>query len=172
VLTGYGIYIQDQIDLTDLLQIRIGARFDDFEQDLTNRLASPATKITSSDDRFSPQFGVVYRVNDGLSLYASYGEGYRQQTGQDFQGSQFDPNITESAEIGLKADLGEIYGTVDGSLSVTLFQVDQSNFLVNDDRPAATAVGFFSIPTVSPMWMVSGLLLTRETLSLTHQNIN
>jgi len=146
VLKGYGIYIQDQIDLSDRLQIRLGARFDDFEQDLTNRLASPATTINSSDDRFSPQFGAVYRVNNGLSLYASYGEGYRQQTGQDFQGSQFDPNITESAEIGLKVDLGEIYDTVEGSVSVTMYQVEQSNFLVNDDRPAATAVGFFSIP--------------------------
>lgn len=146
VLEGYGIYVQDQIDLTDQLQIRIGARFDDFEQDLTNFLASPATTIDSSDDRFSPQIGAVYRVNDGVSLYASYGEGYRQQTGQDFQGSQFDPNITESAEIGLKVDLSELYDNVTGSASITLFQVDQSNFLVNDDRPEATAVGFFSIP--------------------------
>ncbi|MEL6752587.1 MAG: TonB-dependent siderophore receptor [Pseudomonadota bacterium] len=146
VLTGYGVYIQDQIDLTDQLQVRIGLRFDDFEQDLTNNLASPATTIDSSDDRVSPQFGVVYRVNDGFSLYASYGEGYRQQTGQDFQGNQFDPNVTESAEIGFKADLGEFYDTVDGSVGVTLFQVEQSNFLVNDDRPEATAVGFFSIP--------------------------
>ncbi len=145
-LKGYGIYLQDQIDLTDQLQVRIGARFDDFEQDLTNFLASPATVITSSDDRFSPQFGAVYRVNDGVSLYASYGEGYRQQTGQDFQGSQFDPNITESTEVGLKIDLGEVYNTVSGSVGVTLFQVEQDNFLVNDDRPQATAIGFFSIP--------------------------
>lgn len=146
VLEGYGIYVQDQIDLSDQLQVRIGARFDDFEQDLTNFLASPATTIASSDDRFSPQIGAVYRVNDGVSLYASYGEGYRQQTGQDFQGSQFDPNITESTEIGLKVDLGEIYTSVSGSVGLTLFQVEQSNFLVNDDRPQATAVGFFSIP--------------------------
>ncbi len=146
VLTGYGFYVQDQIDITDKLQVRIGARFDDFEQDLTNFLATPATTITSSDDRVSPQFGVVYRVNDGFSLYASYGEGYRQQTGQDFQGNQFDPNITESSEIGFKADLGHFYNSVDGSVGVTVFQVDQSNFLVNDDRPEATAVGFFSIP--------------------------
>lgn len=146
VLEGYGLYIQDQIDLSDQLQIRLGARFDDFEQDLTNLLADPTSTITSSDDRFSPQLGAVYRVNDGVSLYASYGEGYRQQTGQDFQGSQFDPNITESTEVGLKVDLDEIAESVNGSLSVTLFQVDQSNFLVNDDRPEATAVGFFSIP--------------------------
>ena len=146
VLKGYGFYIQDQIDLTENLQIRLGGRFDNFEQDLTNFLAAPATTITSSDSRFSPQVGVVYLVNNGFSLYASYGEGYRQQTGQDFQGNQFDPNITESIEGGFKADLGEFSDAVEGSIGVTLFHVKQSNFLVNDDRPEATAVGFFSIP--------------------------
>jgi iron complex outermembrane receptor protein len=146
VLTGYGVYIQDQIDVTERLQLRFGARLDDFEQDLTDYLASPTSTITSSDDRVSPQVGAVYRINDGMSVYASYGEGYRQQTGQDFQGDQFDPNITESTEIGFKADLGAFYSSVDGFVGVTLFQVEQSNFLVSDDRPEATAVGFFSIP--------------------------
>ncbi len=142
-LDGFGIYIQDQIDLTDQLQIRLGLRWDDFEQDLTNLLASPAAKTSSSDDRVSPQFGAVYRVNDGVSLYASYGEGFRQQTGSDFQGNQFDPNITESAEIGLKVDLAQFSEGVSGSLTVALFDVEQSNILVNDDRDFVT--GFFSI---------------------------
>jgi len=146
VLKGFGFYFQDQIDLTENLQIRIGGRFDDFEQDLTNLRATPPTTITSKDDRFSPQVGVVYKVNEGLSFYGSYGEGFRLQTGQDFQGNQFDPNVTESLEAGFKVDVGEYSDSIDGIVSVTLFQVDQSNFLVNDDRPEATAVGFFSIP--------------------------
>ena len=146
VLKGYGFYIQDQISLTDALQVRVGLRFDDFEQDLTNRLAAPVSTITSSDDRVSPQVGVTYRVNPGFSVYAAYGEGFRQQTGQDFQGNQFDPNVTESAEIGFKTDVGAFSDAVDGLVTVALFHVVQSNFLVNDDRPEATAVGFFSIP--------------------------
>jgi iron complex outermembrane receptor protein len=143
-LTGYGIYIQDQIDLTERLQIRIGGRFDDFEQDLTNLRASPATTVTSSDTRFSPQFGAVYAVNEGFSIYASYGEGFRQQTGSDFEGNQFDPNVTESAEFGFKADLSAYYDNISGVVTLTAFQVDQSNILVNDDRPEAVAAGFFS----------------------------
>ncbi len=145
-LDGFGFYIQDQIDLTEQLQIRLGLRYDDFEQDLTNLRATPATTVSSSDDRVSPQFGVVYKISEGFSLYASYGEGFRQQTGSDFQGNQFDPNITESAEIGFKADLGYYNEGVTGSLTVALFDVDQSNILVNDDRPAAVAAGFFSFP--------------------------
>ncbi|MEM7707256.1 MAG: TonB-dependent siderophore receptor [Pseudomonadota bacterium] len=143
-LDGAGFYIQDQIDLNEQWQIRLGLRYDDFTQDLTNLRAVPATTTTSSDDRVSPQFGAVYRMNEGMSLYASYGEGFRQQTGSDFQGNQFDPNVTESAEIGFKADLANFYDTLSGAVTVTLFQVDQSNILVNDDRPEATAAGFFS----------------------------
>ena len=146
VLTGFGIYVQDQISIGENLQLRVGLRYDDFEQDLTNFLASPATTITSEDDRVSPQLGVVYAVNEGLSIYASYGEGYRQQTGQDFQGNQFDPNVTDSAEIGFKLDLASVFDSATGLFNVTLFRVNQDNFLVNDDRPEATAVGFFSIP--------------------------
>ena len=146
-LTGFGFYIQDQIDITEKLQIRIGGRFDDFEQDITDFLVDPATTRTTSDTRFSPQVGAVYLLNDSVSVYASYGEGFRQQTGIDFQGNQFDPNITTSLEGGVKADLGGLSDAVNGSVSLTVFRVEQSNFLVNDDRPEATAVGFFSIPT-------------------------
>jgi iron complex outermembrane receptor protein len=142
-LDGFGIYIQDQIDLTNRLQVRLGLRWDDFEQDLTNLLATPATTIDSSDDRVSPQFGAVYLVNDGVSLYASYSEGFRQQTGQDFQGNQFDPNITEAAEMGVKLDLAHFYDGITGSVNIALFDVEQSNILVNDDRDFVT--GFFSI---------------------------
>ncbi|BFM09678.1 TonB-dependent siderophore receptor [Halioxenophilus aromaticivorans] len=144
VLEGNGVYIQDQIDISDDFQIRLGGRYDDFEQDLTNNLADPVTTTSSSETRFSPQVGAVYLVNDGLSVYASYGEGFRQQTGSNYLGNQFDPNITESAEIGLKLDLGNFNEAVAGTVMLTLFQVYQSNILVNDDRPEATAVGWFS----------------------------
>ena len=146
VLKGYGFYVQDQIDLSEKLQVRLGLRYDNFEQDLTNFLATPASTMTTDDSRVSPQLGVVYLMNQGTSLYAAYGEGYRQQTGQDFQGNQFDPNITDSTEVGVKIDLDSVFDSVDGLFNLTLFRVKQSNFLVNDDRPEATAVGFFSIP--------------------------
>ena len=149
VLEGFGVYIQDQIDINDQFQIRIGGRFDDFEQDLTNLRASPETITTSDDTRFSPQVGAVYSINQGVSLYASYGEGFRQQTGSDFLGNQFEPNITESAEFGVKVDLGALGlsgwgGDTTGTITLAAFQVDQSNILVNDDRPEAVAAGFFS----------------------------
>lgn len=135
---GFGFYIQDQIDLTDNLQIRIGGRFDDFDQELINRLADPPSVASeSSNTAFSPQAGVVFFASDGVSLYASYGEGIRQLSGADFEGNSFDPNRSTSFEAGVKLDLGTVFPGVSGSASATYFDVDQSNILIFDPRPEA-----------------------------------
>ena len=85
----------------------------------------------------------MYEVNDGLSVYATYGEGFRQQGGVDFLGNQFDPNLTESIEGGLKADLGSFFNSLDSTATLAVFQIDQDNILVNDDRPENTSFSSF-----------------------------
>ncbi|MEP2101604.1 MAG: TonB-dependent siderophore receptor [Parasphingorhabdus sp.] len=135
--SGLGFYIQNQIDLTETLQIRVGGRFDDFDQELINRRSVPAVASTSSNNAFSPQAGIVFRATDSISLYASYGEGIRQLSGADFEGTSFDPNKSTSFEAGIKLDFGGIFPGVQGSATATIFDVDQSNILIFDPRPQA-----------------------------------
>ncbi len=132
---GFGFYVQDQIDLTDSLQIRFGGRFDDFDQELINRRADPATTAEASTNAFSPQAGIVYRASEGVSLYATYGEGIRQFSGSDFAGTFFDPNQSTSFEAGVKVDLSTVFPGVRGSANATYFDVDQSNILIFDSGP-------------------------------------
>ncbi|MEL7540092.1 MAG: TonB-dependent receptor, partial [Pseudomonadota bacterium] len=112
--------------------------------ELDNRRTDPVSREESSNTDFSPQFGIVYSASDAVSLYAAYGEGIRQLSGNDPDGNSFDPNKTKSAEIGLKADLGQLSPQVEGTASVTLFNVEQSNILVfgngfSDPIPAGEA---------------------------------
>ena len=127
-----GVFIQDQISLTDKLDIRIGARFDDYEQRLNNRLANTNTKQTES--RVSPQFGVIYEASDYVSVYGAYGENFRPLSGSDANGNGFEPNQSASAELGVKFTLndGALFGTV------AVFKVEQDNMLVVDDATAFT----------------------------------
>ncbi len=127
-----GLFIQDQISLTDKLDIRIGARFDDYEQRLNNRLANTNTKQTQS--RVSPQFGVVYEASDYVSVYGAYGENFRPLSGADANGDGFEPNQSSSTEVGVKFTLndGALFGTV------AVFKVEQDNMLVVDDATAFT----------------------------------
>lgn len=125
-----GVFVQDQINLSDRLQLRLGARFDDYEQTLENRANGQTSK--QKETRTSPQLGVVFQAAEALSLYATYGQNFRPLSGADAQGNGFKPNQSTSVEAGAKFSLGGI----DGTLAV--FQVDQKNILVVDDPSAFT----------------------------------
>ncbi len=129
-----GLYIQDQITLTEKLDIRIGARFDDYQQELNNRRSSSISEY--SETNVSPQFGVVYKVSDTFSLYAVYGENFRPLSGATDE-NDLEPNVSESKEIGAKFVLN------DGALEATLafFDIDQSNIATVDADFNATAIG-------------------------------
>ncbi len=125
-----GLFAQDQISISDRLQLRLGARFDRYRQTLVDRLASSNTQ--QKETRVSPQLGVVYLADSSLSFYASYGENFRPLSGADSQGNGFEPNQSTSVEAGVKLSLGGIDATV------AVFQVRQKNILVVDDPSAFT----------------------------------
>jgi len=123
---GTGIYFQDQIALTDAFQVRIGGRFDWLKQNTEDKLRQQTAD--QSEKHFSPQLGLVYQLTDNWSLYSTYGEGYRLNFGTDFQGNGFEPNQSESVELGSKWSL------LDNSLDITLayFDSEQTNIIVAD----------------------------------------
>lgn len=121
-----GAYVQDQIKITDRLQVRIGGRFDSLTLETDNRLTSRNSR--RKRNRFSPQAGVVYELSDPLTVYASYGQGFRANVGTDVNGQIFDPEQSESFEAGAKLSL--LGGALTGTMSV--FQLTKSNVLATD----------------------------------------
>ncbi|ALO47542.1 TonB-dependent receptor for ferrichrome transport [Pseudohongiella spirulinae] len=126
VLKATGIYVQDQINLTDALQIRVGLRFDDFSQRTDNRLNGRSSR--QSDSRFSPQLGAVYMLGNQVSLYGTYGQGFRANSGTDVSGNSFAANESSSTEVGVKFEL--LNGGLQGN--VALFRQNQENMLSGD----------------------------------------
>lgn len=125
-----GVFVQDQINLTERLQLRAGARYDDYKQTLENRANGQV--VTQKDTRVSPQMGVVFQATKALSVYATYGENFRPLSGVDAQGNGFRPNQSTAVEAGAKFSLGAVDGTV------AVFRVEQKNILVANDPSAAT----------------------------------
>ncbi len=121
-----GFFVQDQISLTDRLQVRVGGRYDDVSLRTLNRL----TGIDSlrSAGRFSPQAGIVYELSAPLTLYAAYGEGFRANIGTDVNGAIFEPETSVSTEVGMK--LTAFGGRLNGTLAV--FQLNKDNVLASD----------------------------------------
>lgn len=126
---SYGFYVQDQIELTDRLQVRIGGRYDNLTLKVDNRLLATALRYTQRKvDRFSPQAGIVYRLSDPVTLYAAYGQGYRANVGADVLNRIFDPETSESIEAGAK--LSTFGGALTGTLAV--YQLTKANVLASD----------------------------------------
>jgi iron complex outermembrane recepter protein len=135
---GVGVYIQDQITLSDQLQVRFGLRYDDFELNILNRAAN--TLAQRKDDRVSPQFGIVYEASDAVSLYAAYGTGVRSNEAITPALQAVAPETSKSFEIGSKFSL------FDGGLNATiaLFNLKKNNVLAAD-----LANPGFSLPIAS-----------------------
>ena len=126
--TSAGVFVQDQIELTDRLQVRLGARYDD----VTLRTENYITGIDSErkEDRISPQFGLVYELAAPVTLYAAYSEGFRANIGTDVTGRIFDPETSRSIEAGAKLTL--LNGALAGTF--TVYQLDKDNVLASDSN--------------------------------------
>lgn len=107
VTNSLGIYLQDQISLTDSLKVLLGGRFDTFN--LRSEDFSSNTESSKSDSGFSPRLGIVYQPIKPISLYASYITSFTPASGLFLFGGSveaaFEPERGRQYEVGIKADL-------------------------------------------------------------------
>lgn len=132
---AYGVYIQDQMDLTDHWKALGGVRYDNFKQDITNRLANNA-KTHQSKTATSPRVGLVFEFNPQASVYSSYSKGFRPNSGSNFAGVAFEPETSDSYEVGTK------FQSADKRLSSTIavYKAKKSNFLTADPVNAGFSI--------------------------------
>lgn len=121
---AWGIYFQDQIDVTDQWKLLLGLRFDHYRQDIEEQLSGIQSDL--SGNRTSPRLGVVYVLSPQLSLYGSYSEGFLPLSGTDAYGNAFSPEESDSVEVGIKFS-GEAF-----SGTLALFDATKSNILTSD----------------------------------------
>jgi len=126
VQKAWGVYAQDQVALSDQFKVRFGGRFDKFDQDIDLRTNN--TNPRKSYTKFNPMAGMVFEPTRSLSFYASYGKGFRPNSGVGFDGTPFAPETSESYEVGAK------FATPDGRVSSTLslYTMTKDNVLTTD----------------------------------------
>ncbi|MEM0978697.1 MAG: TonB-dependent siderophore receptor [Cyanobacteria bacterium P01_H01_bin.58] len=128
---GLGLYVQDQIQLSDNLIVLAGLRYDTVYQEQI--IESPLAPALNSQDRsrsdaFTHRLGLVYQPSDEISLYASYTTSFQPNTGLTFEGELLDPQEGEQIEVGLRAEL------LEGNLvaNLALFDIDRTNLPIAD----------------------------------------
>ncbi len=134
----FSAFIQDEIQLTDRLDLILGARFDSFDIKVFN---VPANETRSrKDEEVSPRLGLIFKPQEDISIYASYSESFLPRSGEQFaningSNNQLDPNTFTNLEAGFKWDFSQGL-----SLTAAVFEIEQSSPQVADNDPSTLDV--------------------------------
>ncbi len=135
----YSFYIQDEIEVTDWLNLVIGGRFDSFDITVDNveTFINTGTRdiLSRRDSDFSPRLGVILKPQENISFYGSFSESFLPRSGEQFADinppdDALDPNIFQNLELGLKWDFMPRL-----SFTAAVFEIQQSSPQVADNDP-------------------------------------
>ncbi len=132
------VYLQDEMAITNYLDVVLGARFDQFEIDVFDVPASDSR--SKRDEQVSPRLGLVLKPMENMSLYASYSESFLPRSGEQFaniNGSkgELDADTFANTELGFKWDISPGL-----SFTAAVFEIEQESPQVADNDPATLDV--------------------------------
>ena len=137
-LTVFSAYLQDQLEIGEILQLIAGIRFESFDLDTVDLISG--TPASRKDKRWSPRFGVVVKPEDHISLYASYTESFLPQAGDQFlilspTSASFEPEKFKNIEAGVKwAPRRDLL------FSAAMFRLERSNTQAPDPSGSGLTV--------------------------------
>lgn len=139
-LDVYSIFVQDEIEISEKLDIVIGARFDSFDIEVFNAVPGVLETRARTDKEVSPRAGIIYKPQENISLYLSYSESFLPRSGEQYaningSNNQLDPDTYSTQEAGIKWDFA------DGlSFTAAIFENEQSSPQVADADPSTLDV--------------------------------
>ncbi|HEX8063592.1 MAG TPA: TonB-dependent siderophore receptor [Allosphingosinicella sp.] len=119
------VYGQEQLRISDRVEIVAGLRFDRFELDVLNR--NTGKTFGRVDNLLSPRLGLILKPIAALSVYASYGRSYLPSSGDQFSSldvttEALKPERFDNYEIGAK------WEPIPGLLAtIALYRLDRTN---------------------------------------------
>ena len=134
----FSAYIQNEIEISDMLDLIVGGRFDSFDIKVFNVPADD--RRSRKDEEFTPRVGLVFKPLESISVYGSFSESFLPRSGEQFaningSNNQLDPNTFTNLEAGVKWDFSEGL-----SLTAAVFEIEQSSPQVADNDPSTLDV--------------------------------
>lgn len=176
----YSAYASDVLNPIDRISILLGLRVDKFDNRGTENLRTGVTTGVYEQMAYSPKVGVVYQaVEDQLSLFANYLNGFTNVDGSDFQGKEFTPEQANQWEAGLKAETfqGKLVGTL-SYYDITVDDkvrpdVDHAGFSVQDGQQSSRGVEMeVSANPISGLYLVAGYAYNDSWMEKAAANVN
>lgn len=148
LVTSLGVFIQNEIELSDKLALTVGLRYDEVEFDVDDHFLSDGDdsgQRTLSET--SPMFGLVYSATDSTNLYATYSTSFETPTTTEFANPSgaggfnpgIDPQTAENFEVGIRGLIGHR-----NRYEVSVFTMDVDDELIPFELAAQPGRDFFS----------------------------
>jgi iron complex outermembrane receptor protein len=124
-----GVYVQDQLDITDRLGLLLGLRYEMFR----DRRDYGAGEERIEQNVLLPRAGLTFSLRDNLNYFASYSQGFRPINPQYIKyperygrSEPFDNETSYQVETGLKGEFFQkaLFATL------SLYQIEKRNTLV------------------------------------------
>ncbi len=130
VVTTIGVYVQDQVALTDRIQAILGLRYDDFDVDLRNNRTG--LTLSSHDTLLSPRAGLIFKPAEPLSIYAAYTIAHQPRAGEQLASltptnRSLDPEKFKNYEVGAKWEVAPVL-----SVTAAAYRLERTNVAVPD----------------------------------------
>lgn len=118
-------YVQDQIGLTEYVDVIAGIRYDRLNINVRNQFAG--TAVSRTDNLWSPRVGLVLKPVPEASLYASWSKSFLPQSGDQFltfdaTNATLEPEAFDNYELGAKWDIKSGL-----SLAAAVYRLDRTN---------------------------------------------
>ena len=132
--TLYGLYIQDQVTVTNWLKLLGSVRHDEVRDRQTDRL-NPA-RVDRDSGATTFRTGIVVQPTAAVSLFGGFGQSFQPQTGQRANGGYLDPERGRQWEAGVKID------PASGRLTATasVFDIRKRNVATADPANAGFSI--------------------------------
>lgn len=146
-VTSRGIFVQDLVTLSDMVDLNFGLRFDKVDFDVTDRFLSDGDDSgTVSLDDASPMLGISVALSDEINLYANYSSAFETPTTTEFANPEgtggfnqgLDPQTARNLEVGLRGVIGGRH-----RYEAAIFDIDVKDELIPYELEAFPGRSFF-----------------------------
>ncbi len=164
------LFIQDEIQLNDHVDLVLGARFDRFDIEVFDNDPTVLASRTRVDEEVTPRGGLIFKPQENVSIYLSYSKSFLPRSGEqyaDINGAKqaLDPDTFTNQEFGIKWD-----ATNRLSLSAAVFENEQSSPQVADFDPSTLDVIDAEIDGVE--FQLTGALTDRVLVTANYSRLN
>ena len=134
-LHSRSLYVKDNWHLDEQWIVVAGGRYQHFDHLVEQGRGNSYTKTTDrQDNAFLPFAGLVYQLNQQVSLYGNYSRSFVPNASDANTSQAFDPEEGRSYELGVKLDLPQGIGA-----SLALFDIEKENVVITNNAVSEAA---------------------------------